>query len=176
MGPLDRQVAALAATCLATSNLSSEEKAALSRATVELGRRVRIAAAHGDTGDHFHTMTVLRVADDYSVLLALSEAPERRMRSSELAAQVGWERSRLSHHLGRMERRDLVRREECATDSRGAEIVLTAGGASAFRGATVPHLRAVRELFIDPLTSDQLTCAGQLAAALRAHLRPHRND
>jgi DNA-binding MarR family transcriptional regulator len=107
---------------------------------------------------------------DYGVLLALSEAPERRVRSSELAEHVGWERSRLSHHLGRMERRDLIRREECATDNRGAEIVLTEGGASAFRGATVPHLRAIRELFIDALTPEQLACAGQLAAALRSHI------
>jgi len=110
---------------------------------------------------------------DYGVLLALSETPGRRMRSSELAAHIGWERSRLSHHLGRMERRDLIRREDCATDSRGAEIVLTDHGASAFRDATVPHLRAVRELFIDAITPAQLTCAGELAAALRAHLQPH---
>ena len=34
------------------------------------------------------------------------------MRSSELAAHIGWERSRLSHHLGRMERRDLIRRQD----------------------------------------------------------------
>ena len=74
-----------------------------------------------------------------------------------------------------MERRDLIRREECATDSRGAEIVLTGSGASAFRGATVPHLRTVRELFIDPLTPDQLACAADLAAGLRAHLRAYRD-
>ena len=77
------------------------------------------------------------------------------MRSSELAAGIGWERSRLSHHLGRMERRGLVRREECATDNRGAEVVLSTAGAEAFRAATVPHLRAVRELFVDALTPEQ---------------------
>src|SRR5690242_12309519 len=46
---------------------------------------------------------------DYQVLLALSEATGRRMRSSELAASIDWERSRLSHHLARMERRGLIR-------------------------------------------------------------------
>ncbi|MFI7575352.1 MarR family winged helix-turn-helix transcriptional regulator [Micromonospora sp. NPDC049497] len=107
---------------------------------------------------------------DYVVLLALSEAEGRRMRSSELAAGIGWERSRLSHHLGRMERRALVRREECAADSRGAEVVLTTTGAEAFGDATVPHLRAVRELFVDALTPDELVAAGEVAAALRAHL------
>jgi DNA-binding MarR family transcriptional regulator len=108
---------------------------------------------------------------DYAVMLALSEAPERRLRSSDLAAGIGWERSRHSHHLGRMERRALIRREDCATDSRGAEIVLTDTGAAAFRGATVPHLRAIRELFVDRLTADEMAAAGQVAAALRSGLR-----
>jgi DNA-binding MarR family transcriptional regulator len=107
---------------------------------------------------------------DYAVLLALSEATGNRARSSDLAARIGWERSRLSHHLPRMERRDLIRREECATDSRGAEVVLAPAGRRAFQAATVPHLTAVRELFIDALTADQLAAAGEIAAALRTHL------
>ena len=107
---------------------------------------------------------------DYAVLLALSEAPERRLRSSQLADDVGWERSRLSHHLGRMEKRGLIRREECLTDNRGAEVVLTPEGDTAFRAATVPHLTAVRELFVDALTPEQLAAAGEVAAALRANL------
>ncbi|MGP4088249.1 MarR family winged helix-turn-helix transcriptional regulator [Streptomyces sp. KR55] len=107
---------------------------------------------------------------DYAVLLALCEAEGRRLRPSELAARIGWQRSRLSHQLGRMERRGLIRREECVTDSRGAEVVLTPEGAEAFRGASLPHLRAVRELFTDPLTPDQLAAAEQIAATLRARL------
>jgi DNA-binding MarR family transcriptional regulator len=107
---------------------------------------------------------------DYSVLLALSEATGHRARSSDLAALIGWERSRLSHHLGRMERRGLIVREECATDSRGAEVVLAPAGDDAFRAATAPHLRAVRELFVEALTPEQLDAAGEIAAALRAHL------
>ena len=57
---------------------------------------------------------------DYQVLLALSEADGHRMRPSEIAALIGWERSRLSHHLGRMEKRDLISRDPCAADGRGA--------------------------------------------------------
>jgi DNA-binding MarR family transcriptional regulator len=111
---------------------------------------------------------------DYAVLLALSEAENGRMRSSDLATRVGWERSRLSHHLGRMERRQLIRREKAATDSRGAEIILGPAGATAFREATAPHLRAIRELFVDALTPDQVAAAADVAAALREHLaRPH---
>ena len=107
---------------------------------------------------------------DYQVLLALSEAEAGRLRSSELAARVGWERSRLSHHLGRMERRGLIRREECAEDSRGADVVLSAAGSKAFRSGSIPHLQAVQELFVGALSPEQLAQLGVLTAALRAHL------
>jgi DNA-binding MarR family transcriptional regulator len=105
------------------------------------------------------------------ILLALSEAAGERLRSSQLAEAVAWERSRLSHHLGRMERRGLIRREECLADSRGAEVVLTTDGAAAFHHATVPHLRAVRELFVDAFAPDQLDTIASIASTLRAHLR-----
>jgi DNA-binding MarR family transcriptional regulator len=107
---------------------------------------------------------------DYQVLLALSEASGRRLRSSDLASTVGWERSRLSHHLGRMERRGLIHREECADDSRGAEVVLSDAGANAFRRGSVPHLQAVRELFVDAFTPEQLAQLESLTASLRDHL------
>ncbi len=107
---------------------------------------------------------------DYAVLLALQEADDHRLRSSVLAATIDWERSRLSHHLGRMERRGLIGRQECSTDSRGAEIVLTPAGLTAFRSATVPHLRAIRELFVDALTPDQLDAVQDIVAALRGKL------
>ena len=109
-------------------------------------------------------------AGDYAVLLALSEAAKSRLRSSELADHIGWERSRLSHHIGRMERRGLIERVECLTDNRGAEITPTAAGRDAFRGASAPHLRAIRELFVDALTPAQVVAAGEIADALRAHL------
>lgn len=107
---------------------------------------------------------------DYRVLLALSEAQDHRYRSSALADQIGWERSRLSHHLGRMERRGLVSRVACADDSRGSEIVLTAQGAEVFRRCSVPHLRDVRELFVDALSADQLAAVADVTSALRSHL------
>jgi len=108
---------------------------------------------------------------DYQVLLALSEADGRRLRSSELAAAIDWERSRLSHHLARMERRDLIRREECATDSRGAEICLTDGGAGMFRGATAPHTRAIKKYFADALTPEQFEALAGILQALRENLQ-----
>ncbi|OLR94383.1 MarR family transcriptional regulator [Actinokineospora bangkokensis] len=107
---------------------------------------------------------------DYQVLLALSEAEGRNLRSSALAELIGWERSRLSHHLGRMEKRGLLQRTPCADDSRGAEIALTNQGAAAFRASSVPHLRAVRETFVDAFDARQLDQLDALTTALRAHL------
>lgn len=104
---------------------------------------------------------------DYAVLLALSEAPRRTLRSSELADAVGWERSRLSHHLKRMERRGLITRDASEAEARGVEVAITAAGLELFRAGSVPHLRAVKELFVDALSPQQLDDAGGIAAALR---------
>ncbi|MBZ2199071.1 MarR family winged helix-turn-helix transcriptional regulator [Occultella gossypii] len=107
---------------------------------------------------------------DYRVLLALSEADGKSMRSSELAAHIQWERSRLSGQLGRMERRGLLRREPCAEDARGANVVLTDEGARAFRASTLPHLRAVKEVFVDAFAPEQLAQLGEATGAMRSHL------
>ncbi len=109
---------------------------------------------------------------DYQVLLALTEARGRRMRSSELAASIDWERSRLSHHLGRMEARGLVRRDDCSTDSRGAEVSLTEDGAGVFRRATAPHMRAIKKHFADALTPEQFEALADILKSLQHHLHP----
>jgi DNA-binding MarR family transcriptional regulator len=107
---------------------------------------------------------------DYAVLLALSEQPDHRMRSSPLAEQVGWERSRLSHHLGRMERRALISRERAGDDSRSAWVALTDEGARSFRRASSPHLHSVQRVFVSALTAEQLAALDDAMQALRSHL------
>ncbi|WP_243842118.1 MarR family winged helix-turn-helix transcriptional regulator [Microbacterium hydrocarbonoxydans] len=107
---------------------------------------------------------------DYQVLLALTEADQHKMRSSELATHIGWERSRLSHHLGRMERRELIQRVACADDVHGIDVIATDSGREAFRAGSVPHLRAVRELFVDALTPEQFAEVDDVTTSLRRHL------
>ena len=65
---------------------------------------------------------------DYTVLNALSNAPRHRLQLTSLAITIGWERSRLSHHLQRMTKRDLVQRISSETDRRATDAVLTAAG------------------------------------------------
>lgn len=107
---------------------------------------------------------------DYKVLLALNGAEEGSLRSSDLARIMEWERSRLSGHLGRMEKRGLIRRQQSAKDARGSEVLLTNDGARAFRASTMPHLEAVKTYFIDAFTEAQLTQIDDTTAALRTHL------
>jgi DNA-binding MarR family transcriptional regulator len=68
-----------------------------------------------------------------------------------------------------MERRDLVHREPCTTDNRGAWIILAPAGADAFRRSSVHHLHAIRELFVDALTPEQLDAVQDITTTLRAH-------
>ncbi|TQM78144.1 DNA-binding MarR family transcriptional regulator [Saccharothrix saharensis] len=94
---------------------------------------------------------------DYALLVPLSEAPDGVVRSRELGALVGWERSRLSHQIGRMEKRGLVVREECAEDARGSMVRLTAAGRAAIESAAPGHVATVRRYVFDDLTPEEAT-------------------
>ena len=74
---------------------------------------------------------------DYLVLVALTDRPDGRMRLFELAGVLGWEKSRLSHHVARMADRGLVKKEKCDSDRRGAYVVVTE--ARAARRSRPPH-------------------------------------
>ena len=105
---------------------------------------------------------------DYPVLVTLHE--EGPLRSSELADCIGWERSRLSHQLGRMERRGLLSRRTHEGDNRGSEVSLTPEGRATYLGATAAHSRAVRTHFADVLTERQMRDLAKTMDALAAHL------
>lgn len=109
---------------------------------------------------------------DYYVLVRLSEAPEHRMRMSDLAAGIQWSKSRVSHQVDRMEQRGLVRREECPTDARGAYARLTPAGLRAIQSAAPGHVESVRRQFLDALTPEQLVGLGEMSDAVITHLAP----
>jgi len=108
---------------------------------------------------------------DYAVLVQLSEADGQRLRARDMVQAMGWEKSRLSHHIRRMEARNLVGREECPTDGRGAFITLTPTGRTAIEQAAPGHVNAVRSYFIDVLTPEQLTAFADIAEAVVARLQ-----
>ncbi|MGW1345800.1 MarR family winged helix-turn-helix transcriptional regulator [Kribbella sp. NPDC002412] len=97
---------------------------------------------------------------DYALLHPLSVAEDGVLRTRDLGKSVGWERSRLSHQVSRMEKRGLVCREECVSDARGSMVRLTDVGRKAIEAAAPDHVDAVRTYFFDQLSheeQDQLT-------------------
>lgn len=109
---------------------------------------------------------------DYDVLVPLSEAPDCRLRMFELSAELCWEQSRLSHHLSRMQKRGLVRREECTSDRRGAFVVLTPAGRAAIEKAAPSHVDAVRQLVFEGLTPTQVKALGSITTHVLNKLQP----
>ncbi|MGI8418374.1 MAG: MarR family winged helix-turn-helix transcriptional regulator [Nakamurella sp.] len=107
---------------------------------------------------------------DYEVLVHLTESPSWRMRASKLAGLLQWERSRLSHHIGRMERRRLVERSECAEDGRGAFVAVTATGRTAIERAAPGHVAAVRRLVLNALDPSDAAALTELLDKVRARL------
>ena len=93
---------------------------------------------------------------DYAVLVCLSEADGVGLRARELGAALGWDRSRVSHQVRRMEGRGLVSKSTCAEDGRGTIVSLTAEGARAIAEVAPKHVEKVRDLFIDILTADEV--------------------
>jgi DNA-binding MarR family transcriptional regulator len=108
---------------------------------------------------------------DYDVLSALSEARDHRYRLKKLAEHMLWSQSRLSHHLTRMQQRGLITREECASDARGATIVLTPAGRKAIEDAAPLHVESVRRHFFDHLTPAQIEVLGDATNAVVAGLK-----
>jgi DNA-binding MarR family transcriptional regulator len=96
---------------------------------------------------------------DFEILVNLSESPTGRMRAFELGEATQWEKSRMSHHLSRMEKRGLIRKEAC--DARYPEIVLTEQGLEAIRACAPVHAARVRDLFVDVLGPERLAVLGE---------------
>jgi DNA-binding MarR family transcriptional regulator len=111
---------------------------------------------------------------DYEILVELSEAPNRRMRMTELADRTAQSRSRLSHQINRMEARGLVSRENCEGDKRGTFAVLTQHGAATIGQVAPYHVASVRRHFIDQLGSVELSALTDAYEPLLAELRLSR--
>jgi DNA-binding MarR family transcriptional regulator len=104
---------------------------------------------------------------DYEVLVHLTDSQQGRIRVTDLGRLLQWERSRVSHHVTRMERRRLVQRVECAEDGRGAFIVITPQGRAAIEQAAPGHVNTVRRLVFDGLSPEEV---GALATIIEKAL------
>jgi DNA-binding MarR family transcriptional regulator len=107
---------------------------------------------------------------DFGVLVQLTEAEDGRLRVTDLAKLLTWEKSRASHHLTRMESRGLVERRACPEDGRGSFIGVTEAGRRAIEAAAPGHVREVRSLVFDDLTDDELAALDAVLGRVVARL------
>jgi DNA-binding MarR family transcriptional regulator len=98
---------------------------------------------------------------DYAVLASLSEADDRTLRMSQLAALAEGSLSRLSQAVSRLEQKGWVSRRPDPADGRYTLAVLTGEGFDAVVAAAPGHVAEVRRLVLDPLTKAQ---TGQLVS------------
>src|SRR5579859_480502 len=110
---------------------------------------------------------------DYDVLTALSVADEGRMQITVLAAQIGWERSRVSHHVRRMSARGLVACGPFFNDTAATEVTLTGRGRQALEEAAPGHVDLVRRLFFRGLPDGLVAPLSEALESVYANIIKH---
>ncbi len=113
---------------------------------------------------------------DYIVLIELTDQPDGQLRQFELVRDLGWEKSRLSHHVTRMASRGLVEKRKCPSDRRGAFVAITPAGKAAIESAAPGHLAAVRDTFVSQLDDHELAVFATVTERVLAALDERRND
>jgi DNA-binding MarR family transcriptional regulator len=129
-----------------------------------------LEALDADLADHELSLS------DYEILAQLSDAPDRRMRMSELADVAMLSRSRLSHRMKVMEKAGWVRREACPIDKRGFFAVMTPKGWKAIEAAAPDHVESVRQRFVDLLSKDDQKVLAEIFSRVTDELRKNPLD
>lgn len=109
---------------------------------------------------------------EYFTLAMLSEAPNRVLRTSALAARTNATLPRLSRVVTRLESADLVKRSPCAEDRRATNVALTDAGWNKVVAAAPGHVAAVRSLVIDVLTPSQVDNLAEILGSVLKQLDP----
>ncbi|GAA2236621.1 MarR family transcriptional regulator [Rarobacter faecitabidus] len=109
---------------------------------------------------------------EYIVLAQLSEATDRTMPLTVLAARTSATLPRLSHVIRRLEDRGLVVRSTSEFDRRVTLATLTDAGWERVVESAPTHVASVRDIVIDRLTADQLRSLGAITDAMLAALDP----
>ncbi|MFH8464884.1 MarR family winged helix-turn-helix transcriptional regulator [Streptomyces sp. NPDC017991] len=102
----------------------------------------------------------------YSILANLAEAPDRRLRMTDLAERTKITRSRLTYAVTRLEKDGAVRREGCPSDRRGSTAVLTAEGTTLLERTAPGHVATVRAALFDRLTPEQVGQLEEICASV----------
>lgn len=120
-------------------------------------------------------MSVVRLTSfEFTLLEALAEADERRLRLSALASRTNATLARLSRVVTGLEKRDLLRRVACAEDGRATNAVLTDAGEELYREAKPVYERAVRSFILAELSGEDVDELARLSLSILSRLDPER--
>lgn len=111
---------------------------------------------------------------EYFTLAMLSEAPDRRLRMSALAARTNATLPRLSRVVSRLETAGLVERSPCPEDGRATNATLTEAGWERVVQAAPGHVRTARELVVDALEPEQVGQLAEIARRILTTLDPEQ--
>jgi Transcriptional regulators len=109
---------------------------------------------------------------EYFLMAMLSEAPERSLRMTALAAHVNATLPRLSHVVSRLEERGFVERMPCPDDRRATLARLTEAGWQKVVATAPGHVATVLRHVIDVLSDEQVTQLGEISEAVLRSLDP----
>jgi DNA-binding MarR family transcriptional regulator len=104
----------------------------------------------------------------YEVLMFLDDAPEHRMRMSEIAERVLLSRSGCTRLVDRLARQGFVSRCAATTDGRGLYAQLTDAGLEKIKAARATHHEGIRRYFLDRLTPTDQIALGDIWTRFRA--------
>jgi len=110
---------------------------------------------------------------DYDVLVRLAQAPDGRLKMTDLAQRAMLSPSSLTRVVDRLVERQLVGRDRSTADNRVVHASLTDAGRTRARAAARIHLRGIREHFTSLLTDDQLRGVGDALEVIAGPHEPH---
>lgn len=113
---------------------------------------------------------------DYEVLALLSALDGDRTPAHALCNALGWEKSRLSHQVHRMQKDGLVSREPNPADARSTMVCLLPAGRAAIEKAAPGHVADVRRNFIDLFTPAELDTLATLNERVLRHLATNNDS
>ena len=110
---------------------------------------------------------------EYVVLVALSELPVPSVNLNRLAAGLGWEISRMSHQISRMDEAGLVKKTKNLEDSRCFDVSITAKGRKIAEAAIPLQSKEINHCFSEILTQAQMKALIEISEAISTHMKEH---
>jgi len=108
---------------------------------------------------------------EYVVLVALSELPVPAVNLNRLATGLGWEISRMSHQVSRMDEAGLVKKTKNLEDSRCFDVSITAMGRKIAEAAIPLQSKEINHCFSQVLTQAQMKSLIEISEAISNHMK-----